>query len=274
MLEQERMIERVREWCAQDDRLDAAMMYGSFTCGEGDAYSDIEFLLFFRDEVAPDINQHAWLEQIAPVAHLYVNEHGITAVIFENLVRGEFHFHSVAEMDLAEQWPGLLTFPSLEATLVVDKSGRLTPYLRAVIGPPLRRALPDRLQFSADSLLNWVLFGSNVLARGEEARALEILGIIHRHLLWLARAVEDVTDHWLTPSRLVEHDLSPQAYARFGACTASLDGDALRAAYRAAWVWGEELVAVLHARYGVHLPTALGEALTERLGGASTPEAV
>lgn len=268
MLEQERMIERVREWCCEDERLDAAMMYGSFVYGEADAFSDIEFLLFFRDDVAADVNQHAWLAQIAPVAHLYVNENGITAAIFENLVRGEFHFHSVAELELAKQWPGTVSFPSLESTLIVDKSGRLTPYLEPVIGPPAR-ALPDRLQFSADSLLNWVLFGSNVLARGEEARALEILGIIHRHLLWLARAVEGATDHWLTPSRLAEQDLSPEAYARFAACSAPLDGDALRAAYRAAWVWGQELIEVLRGRYGVHLPAALGQALSERLDGAS-----
>jgi lincosamide nucleotidyltransferase len=83
MLAQERLITRVRDRCRDDDHLDAAMMYGSFAYGEGDAYSDIEFLLFFDDEAFPHIDRRAWLEQIAPVAHLYVNEHGITAVIFE-----------------------------------------------------------------------------------------------------------------------------------------------------------------------------------------------
>ena len=43
VLVQERLIARVREVCAADDRLDAALMYGSFAAGEADAYSDVEF---------------------------------------------------------------------------------------------------------------------------------------------------------------------------------------------------------------------------------------
>jgi lincosamide nucleotidyltransferase len=43
MLPQEQLIARVRALCHADERLDAAMMYGSFVYGEGDAYSDIEF---------------------------------------------------------------------------------------------------------------------------------------------------------------------------------------------------------------------------------------
>ncbi|HET9927337.1 MAG TPA: hypothetical protein VFQ09_00910 [Rubrobacter sp.] len=50
MLQQEAMIERTRSVCRQDARLAAAMMYGSFAQGEGDGYSDIEFILFFKDE--------------------------------------------------------------------------------------------------------------------------------------------------------------------------------------------------------------------------------
>jgi lincosamide nucleotidyltransferase len=43
LLPQEQLIARVRALCHADERLDAAMMYGSFVYGEGDAYSDIEF---------------------------------------------------------------------------------------------------------------------------------------------------------------------------------------------------------------------------------------
>ena len=247
MLPQHPMIARVRELCQHDDRLDAAMMYGSFVYGEFDAFSDIEFLLFFRDDVLPAIDRRAWLDQIAPVVHLYTNEHGILAAIFDNLVRGEFHFHSVAEMVITRAWPGLLTFPALDSTLIVDKSGQLRPYLEPVIGPPLDRT--RHAQFIVDGLTNWLLFGINVLRRGEYARALEILGIVHRHLLHMARLLEHTTDHWLTPSRLVEQDLSPEAYARFAACVAAgLDAGSLRRAYRAAWTWGTALLTDLGAR--------------------------
>jgi len=48
MLQQEAMIERTRRVCREDERLAAAMMYGSFARGEGDGFSNIEFILFFR----------------------------------------------------------------------------------------------------------------------------------------------------------------------------------------------------------------------------------
>ena len=44
---QEKMIERVRELCVQDARIEGAFMFGSFATGEGDRFSDIEFILFF-----------------------------------------------------------------------------------------------------------------------------------------------------------------------------------------------------------------------------------
>src|SRR3954447_5748983 len=39
---QEAMIARLRDLCLQDERVVAALLYGSFTRGEGDAFSDIE----------------------------------------------------------------------------------------------------------------------------------------------------------------------------------------------------------------------------------------
>lgn len=48
MLQQEAMIERTRRVCREDERLVAAMMYGSFAQGERDEFSDIEFILFFE----------------------------------------------------------------------------------------------------------------------------------------------------------------------------------------------------------------------------------
>ena len=263
MIEQERLIARVRDLCRTDDRIDSAMMYGSFTAGEGDTYSDIEFLLFFRDEDFAQVEPRVWLEQVASVLHLYTNEYGITAVIFASLVRGEFHFHRASEVTIGQAWRGVITFPSLDSVLIADKSGALAPVLIPIIGPPIDRATPTQVQFTADSFANWLLFGLNVLRRGEHARALEILGIVQRHLLGMARAVEGTTDHWLTPARLLEHDLSSESYARFRACTAALDEAALWAAYRAVWTWGDELLDTLAARFGVGVPDDLRARLGE-----------
>jgi hypothetical protein len=40
MLKQEAMIERTRRVCREDERLAAAMMYGSFPQGVGDGFSE------------------------------------------------------------------------------------------------------------------------------------------------------------------------------------------------------------------------------------------
>ncbi|MBN2303185.1 MAG: Lnu(F)/Lnu(G) family lincosamide nucleotidyltransferase [Anaerolineae bacterium] len=263
MLPQEHMIERVRALCRDDARLQAAMMYGSFSYGEADAFSDIEFLLFFADEVFEQVEPRVWLDQIAPVELLYVNEHGIHAAIFDNLVRGEFHFHRLSDVTILEAWPAAgIAFPALDSILIVDKSGALTPYLEAVIGPQPDRTDPGELQFLANSFINWTLFGFNVLRRGEYVRALEILGIVQRWLLQMARAAEGRTDHWFTPSRLAEHDFSPETYARLRTCTAPLDPRALRLAYRAAWDWGGELLDDLRAHHTITVPDGLRERIT------------
>jgi lincosamide nucleotidyltransferase len=47
MLQQEVMIEKARELCERDERVVAALMYGSFALGQGDRFSDIEFYLLF-----------------------------------------------------------------------------------------------------------------------------------------------------------------------------------------------------------------------------------
>jgi hypothetical protein len=51
------MIGRVREACERHDRLAPALMYDSFALADGDACSDIEFYLFFRDDALEEIDE-------------------------------------------------------------------------------------------------------------------------------------------------------------------------------------------------------------------------
>ena len=74
-------------------------MYGSFALGEGDVFSDIEFVLFFRDDALPDLDQRAWVAQIAPVELYFADDFGHYTAIFDNLIRGEFHFEPASAMD-------------------------------------------------------------------------------------------------------------------------------------------------------------------------------
>jgi len=109
------------------------------------------------------------------------------------------------------------------------------------------------------------LFGSHVLARGEYARALELLGVSHRYLLWMVRLLEGTTAHWPTPTKSLEQDISAEAYQRFTRCTATLNQNSLRRAYEVTWRWGRELMDSLARRHSLSLPVSLLDQITDHL---------
>jgi len=266
---QRAMIERVRHLCRLDERLVAAMMYGSFAQFEGDEFSDIEFILFFYDEVLADVDGEEWVARIAPVELYFVNEYGNGTAIFENLVRGEFHFEGASDIrKIDDSWRETDWFPSLEATLVLDRTGELSRRLQAVVGPPLDRHTPEQVRFLCNCFVNWFLFGTNLLMRGELARALDFLGVVQNQLLRMIRISERSTDHWPNPAKLLEKDISEASYARYVACTANLDPVALWSAYLSAWSWGRELMSSLANEQDVALPTTLLDRLDRRFTDA------
>ena len=259
MLQQEAMIERTRRVCREDERLAAAMMYGSFAQGEGDGFSDIEFILFFRDEELEGLDQKEWVSRISPVELYFVNEYGNGTAIFQNLVRGEFHFDRASDIErvVGESMRDADWLPSLEDTLILDRTGELGPRLREIVGPPPERDTPGQIRFVCYCFVNWFVFGSNLFARGELARSLDLLGIVRDRLLQMVRVLEKSTLHWFNSAKFLETEISQTSYARYAACTARLDRDELRQAYLSAWEWGRELMASLAKRHGVAPPTAL-----------------
>jgi lincosamide nucleotidyltransferase B/F len=160
------MIKKIRQLCGQDERLLATLMYGSFALGQGDRLSDIEFYLFFEDEALGTLEKEAWVSQIAPRDLYYVNEFGNGTAIFENLIRGEFHFEAASNVRLVDTWESAW-FPSLESAVLVDKSGELSHLVSRLVRRPLDMDTPERALFLCRSLMNWTLMGTNLLERGE-----------------------------------------------------------------------------------------------------------
>jgi lincosamide nucleotidyltransferase len=257
MLPQEQMIARVRQLCRQDERIVGAFMYGSFTTGEGDSFSDVEFYVYLDEAAYHAFQPAAWVGQIAPVALYFANEFGTGTAIFENLVRGEFHFERAKEMAQIRAWTEEAGFPPAGAMLIVDRTGELIKHLETISGPGPARGTSQHVSTLWHRFLNWMLFGTSVLARGERARALEVLWWVQRYLLWFARLREDSTAHWQTPSKSVENDLSPAVYGRYVACTASLTGADPERAYRAAWTWAKEMIRALAIERGLDPQEAL-----------------
>lgn len=264
MRPQEAMIKRVREICERDERLVAALTYGSFAILQGDRYSDIEFYFFFRDEALDEVDEEEWVGQIAPVELYYVNEFGNGTAIFDGLIRGEFHFEKASNIGLVDEWQ-VSWFPSLGSVVLMDRDGELSHRVSRLVRRPPDLDTPERARFLCNSLINWALMGSNLIKRGEHARALAFLTLVHNHLLQAVRLVEGSTANWLSPSRRLEEDISADSYARFKACTAALDADQLTRAYRSAWEWSRELLAELATRHALSLSTTLLKKLDEHM---------
>jgi lincosamide nucleotidyltransferase B/F len=265
MLRQEVMIEKVRELCEWDERVVAALMYGSFALGQGDRFSDIEFYLFFADEALEGLEEEAWVNQIAPAALYYVNEFGNGTAIFEDLVRGEFHFETSSNVGLVDAWE-TAWFPSLESAVLVDKTGDLSLRVGRLVRRPPDRGTPERALFLCRSLMNWTLMGANLLDREEYARAEALLTLVHGHLLQAVRLIEGESANWVSPSRRLEEDVSVASYERYRACTVALNPEQLAGAYASTWEWSRELMGELATRQAFELPEGLLKKLDQNMG--------
>ncbi|MFJ5613514.1 hypothetical protein ACIQCJ_29540 [Streptomyces sp. NPDC093221] len=199
------LIARVRDMCRADERLGAALMYGSFAAGEGDAHSDVEFWLFFDPERRAEVDPEQWCREIAPANLVLLNEFGSHVVLFPGPVRGEFHFATTDDIPTVATWPA--RGAAVERMVVVDREGLLTPVLEAVPEHPVLPAAPDEIADLCGRFANWLVLALHVTARGEHLRARDALWHAARHVLWMARLAEDSTAHWLTPSRAAEAEL-------------------------------------------------------------------
>lgn len=249
MVVQERLIARVRELCRTDERLDAALMYGSFACDEADAYSDIEFWLFFLPQRHAEVNAWTWCAQVAPLTHLVRNEFGTDVAFFPGLVRGEFHFATTQDIRTVRTWPARSA--PVDRMIVLDRRGTLRSALQSLPEHPAVPGNGEEIETVCGRFANWLILAHHVALRGEYLRAWDALGHVQRHLLWLARLANSNTEHWLTPSRRAEAELPPPDLADLRRATAAANPDDVHAALRAAWQSGRRYwteLAQLHAR--------------------------
>ncbi len=267
MLQQE-MIECFRTACHEDERVAAALMFGSFAIGEGDEFSDIEFAVFIRDGSFDEFEQRSWLHGVSPVAAYFQDDFGHHTALFMNGVRGEFLFMRASDVPVVAGWQGYSWFPSLSATVVLDRSGELSRYASALVGGPPSRGGAVLAEGIALNFISLMLFGANLLNRGEYARAWALLGRAHENLLKLVRIREGTTAHWPTPSRALERELSDAAYARYLACTAGAESRTLRTAYRESWKWGTELFETVAGPLNIELPAVVIQHVRKLLDGA------
>jgi lincosamide nucleotidyltransferase len=263
VLKQMELINRVRLLCERDNDITSALMYGSFVKGKGDSFSDIEFAVFFTEECYKSLDEEKWLNQIAAVLLNYKNEFGITEVIFDGLIRGEFHFEPNSNVSQVSMWKSTDWFPSLESALIVDKTGELTSHLYQLIGDAPLNEFKKQAQSIINCYTGWLISGYDVLKRGELARAHCLLWWIQWKLLHMIRLLEEKFENWGTPSRELEKDISSEFYAEFTSCTSDIIKNHLELAYTNAWRFGRKLMDALKAQYNVNLPVELVKQLDQ-----------
>lgn len=260
MLKQLELIERVKAQCISDPKVIAAMMYGSFAKGKGDEYSDIEFVIYIAEEQLAFFEKKSWFRDVYPSLLIFENEFGVTNVIFDGLIRGEFHFCPSRQIQEVSSWKRTDWFPSLESTLVVDRTGELTQQLKMLIGSAPMEEFKNEAQFIVDSFFGWILFGWSVLRRGEYARAHSLLWWVQWRVLSMLRLKNGQFENWLTPTKAMELEVPPEQYEQYVQCTAELDTHRLTEAYRHAWRTGRMLIEELKDREMVQSDLTLIEA--------------
>ncbi|QIK61761.1 LinF [Dysgonomonas sp. HDW5A] len=211
------MINQTKFIAQQDENVSAIFMYGSFTKNEGDKYSDIEFYIFLKSK--ENFSAEKWVNQIYPVALYFTNEYGSEVAIFENMIRGEFHFLKTDEIGIIKSWEGIVSFSDFDQMNLIDKDGLLSKTLNLI-----KIKLPDRITnenilWLSQSLLNVLLTTSNLIKRGEFAHAHQSLSNIHKYLLWLIRLANQQTQHWESPTKNLEKDIEKIWYSEYKTTT-------------------------------------------------------
>lgn len=261
----EQRVHALRARAEADPRIEAVLLYGSYTIAEADEFSDIEAYLFIDDESLPGFDVAAFLGTIAEIRLAYVNEHGIHAVIFDDLMRGEFHAEPASSVDQVRSWRGMIHLPDPGRAVLLDRTGRLTD-AAAVLTEPHRPEPAATARQLVDELTNWTLMAANLLARGETARGHALVtGVVGPFQLRLCRLLRGTVDNWLTPSRRLEHDLTTEDYGRHVATTSRLVPEDTAAAARASWRWTRSLSGEAARRWELRIDHELFGLIEARL---------
>lgn len=251
MLIQNKIIQSVRDKCIEDESVSACMMYGSFTKGEGDQYSDVEFYIFIEDKKMENFSSRYWISEVYPVDLFFYNEYGTEVVIFSNMIRGEFHFLPVSKIEVIKSFKPTGVFPDTESMYIYDSTEQLKPLLNELGGAGPDRMTDENVNFAFNNFVNVWLLGVNVMRRGELARSLETLTHVQKYILQLIRVKENMVERWLNSTKNLEADISTASYKDYVSITSKLKKDEVKTAYKNALNIVKELNETLCSLYTV-----------------------
>lgn len=251
MLIQNKIIQKVKDKCIEDEFISACMMYGSFTKGEGDQYSDVEFYIFIQDDMMENFNSRHWVSAVYPIHLIFYNEYRTEVVIFSNMIRGEFHFLPVSKIEIIKSFKPTGVFPDPESMYIYDSTEQLKPLLDDLGGVGPDRMTNENVNFAFNNFVNAWLLGVNVMKRGELARSLEALTHVQKYILQLIRVKENTVERWLNSTKSLEEDISTESYKDYVSITSKLKENEIKTAYQNALNIVEALNETLGSLYMV-----------------------
>lgn len=224
------LIKKTKLLADSDANVSAVFMYGSFTKAEGDIHSDIEFYFFLSKKEG--FNSEQWVSEIHSLSMYFTNEYGSEVAIFDNLIRGEFHFLGVDDLPVITSWDGLVKFSDFDNMILVDKQGLLRETLQKIKYPHPNRCARKNVLWLFNSQINQLLATRNLLKRQEFAHAYQSLAQVQKYSLWLLRLADGNHDHWESPTKQLEQDISPNRYQQFQSITTKLNPEEIEIAFQ------------------------------------------
>src|SRR5699024_8661822 len=164
------------------------------------------------DDTISTFDSAKWLNEVASYTLLYQNEYGTEVVIFENLIRGEFHFLSESEMNIIPSFKESGYIPYTKAMFIYDETRQLDLYISELEDPGPNILTKENINFLLNNFSNLWLMGINVLKREENARSLELLSQLQKNIQQLIRIAEENADNWFNMTKNLEKEISPENY--------------------------------------------------------------
>lgn len=107
--------------------------------------------------------------------------------------------------------------------ILVDKEGLLIKTLNQIQTKEPNRTKNENILWLCQSLLNVLLTTGNLIKRKEYAHAYQSLANVQKYLLWLIRVATNQTNHWESPTKHLEKDITKDWYLNFQQTTSDLD---------------------------------------------------
>ncbi|NUT02249.1 MAG: hypothetical protein HOV76_02130 [Hamadaea sp.] len=95
---------------------------------------------------------------------MVVNEFGSHVVFFPNLIRGEFHFATAADIATVATWPAR-SAPT-DQMIVLDRTGALRDALESLPDRPRLPTSAEEIDELCGRFANWLILAHHVCQRG------------------------------------------------------------------------------------------------------------